>query len=418
MRIRACTLAALAALAIAAALPADGQARPGAFDLSFGKRGIVYPAMNFDPLHEAVARAVVRRPDGRLLAAGWSEAPTSSTDPAARSRIALVGLTSRGRLDSGFGTGGRVVTDLPSLQEGALAAARLGDGRVVVAGWADDRMLVARYTPTGVLDPSFGDGGVATAGLPGAQGRANALVLRAGGLILAAGESDGHMAIVRLTGDGRLDSRFGAGGVSIVDRGPGRDVARALAIDGRGRLVVAGQSGPYAVTARLRANGSLDRGFGVRGFTSAIRGDARALVIGPGGGPIVGGTLAPASQPALLARYDARGRLNRRFGRRGLVHFSEPRGLAINALRRDSHGRIVAVGGTGDTFVARVGSSGVPDAGFGRRGVALHNLIEVDLDTAYATLVEPSGKIVTAGRAATGGDEGLDTDFSILRLLG
>ena len=91
----------------------------------------------------------VRRPDGRLVAAGWSDAPTSSTDPTSRSRIALVGLTSRGRLDSSFGTGGRVVTDLPSAQEGARAMARLTDGGVVVAGWADDRMLVARYTAAG-----------------------------------------------------------------------------------------------------------------------------------------------------------------------------------------------------------------------------------------------------------------------------
>jgi uncharacterized delta-60 repeat protein len=418
MRIRACTLAALAALALAAALPAVGQARPGGFDLTFGKRGIVYPGMNVDPVHEAIARAVVRRPDGRLVAAGSSDAPASSTDPAARSRIALVGLTSRGRLDSGFGTGGRVVTDLSSLQEGALAAARLGDGRIVVAGWADDRMLVARYTAAGVLDPSFGDAGVATADLPGGQGRANALVLRAGGLILVAGESDGHMAIARLTGDGNLDPRFGSGGVSIVDRGPGRDVARALAIDGRGRIVVAGQSGPYAVTTRLSANGTLDRAFGVRGFTSVIRGEARALVIGPGGGPIVGGFRAPATHSALLARYDAKGRLNRRFGRGGLVQFSDPRGLPIDALKRDRRGRIVAAGGAGDTFVARVRPSGVPDATFGRRGVALHNLIEVDLDVAHALALEPSGKIVTAGSAATGGDEGLDTDFSILRFLG
>ena len=32
--------------------------------------------------------------------------------------------------------------------------------------------------------------------------------------------------------------------------------------------------------------------------------------------------------------------------------------------------------------------------------------------------LEPNGKIVTAGSAATGGDEGLDTDFSIVRFLG
>jgi uncharacterized delta-60 repeat protein len=412
-------LVAVAGLAIAAASPAEGRARPGALDPTFGTRGgFVYPGMNVDPVHEAIARAIVRRPDGRLVAAGWSDVPMSSSDSTPRSRIALVGLTSRGRLDSRFGTGGKVVTDLPSLQERALAAAKLGDGRLVVAGWADDRMLVARYTAAGVLDPAFGDAGVASADLPGAQGQAHAVALRAGGIILVAGESDGHMAIARLTGNGRLDPGFGSGGVSIVDRGPGRDVARALAIDGRGRIVVAGQSGPYAVTARLRANGTLDRGFGVRGFTPVIRGDARAVVIGPGGGPIVGGVRGPTSYSALLARYDAGGRLNRRFGRGGLVQFADPRGLPIDALRRDGRGRILAAGGAGDTFVARVGPTGVPDAGFGRRGVALHNLIEVDLDTAHAMVLEPNGKIVTAGSAATGGDEGLDTDFSIVRFLG
>jgi uncharacterized delta-60 repeat protein len=418
MRIRAWTSVTVAALAILAASPAEGRARPGALDPSFGTRGVVFPGLNFDPLHEAIARAVVRRPDGRLVAAGWSDAPTSSTDPTSRSRIALAGLTSRGRLDPGFGTGGRVVTDLPSLQEGALALARLDDGPLIVAGWADDRMLVARYTAAGALDPSFGDGGVASADLPGLGGRANALILRAGGRILVAGESNGHMAIARLTGEGRLDPGFGSGGVSIVDRGPGRDVGRAMAIDSRGRIVVAGQSGPYAVTTRLRADGTLDRGFGVRGFTPGIRGDARAVAIGPDGGPIVGGTLAPASQPALLARYDARGRLNRRFGRLGLVRFSDPRGLAINALKRDRHGHIFAAGGTSETFVARVGLGGVPSASFGRSGVARHNLIEVDLDTARAMTLEPNGKIVTAGSAATGGDEGLDTDFSIVRVGG
>ncbi len=418
MRIRAWTLVAAAGVMIAGAWPTEGQARPGALDRTFGTRGVVYPGMNFDSVHEAIARAVVRRPDGRLVAAGWSDAPTSSTDPTSRSRIALVCLTSRGRLDSGFGTGGRVVTDLPSAQEGALAMARLSDGRVVVAGWADDRMLVARYTAVGALDPSFGDAGVANADLPGLGGKANAVILRAGGRLLVAGESDGHMAIARLTGEGRLDPGFGSGGVSLVDRGPGRDVGRAMAIDSRGRIVVAGQSGPYAVTTRLRANGTLDRGFGVRGFTPGIRGDARAVAIGPEGGPIVGGVLAPASQPALLARYDALGRLNRRFGRGGLVRFSDPAGLAINALKRDRHGRIFAAGGTSETFVARVSLNGVPSAAFGRRGVARHNLIEVDLDTARAMTLEPNGKIVTAGSAATGGDEGLDTDFSIVRFLG
>jgi len=76
------------------------------------------------------------------------------------------------------------------------------------------------------------------------------------------------------------------------------------------------------------------------------------------------------------------------------------------------------LGGQEETFVARVSSSGVPSASFGRRGVARHNIIQVDTDRANAMTVEPTGKIVTAGSAATGGDEGLNTDFTIVRLLG
>ena len=71
MRIRAWMSVAAAGLAIAAAAPAEANARPGALDPTFGTRGVVYPRMNFDAVHEAIARAVVRRPrDGRLVAAG------------------------------------------------------------------------------------------------------------------------------------------------------------------------------------------------------------------------------------------------------------------------------------------------------------------------------------------------------------
>ena len=123
--------------------------------------------------------------------------------------------------------------------------ARLTDGGVIVAGWADDRMLVARYTAAGALDPSFGDAGVANADLPGLGGKANAVILRAGGRILVAGESDGHMAIARLTGDGRLDPGFGSAGSRSWTAAP------AATSPGRWRSTAGGGSSSPANPGRM-----------------------------------------------------------------------------------------------------------------------------------------------------------------------
>ena len=139
---------------------------------------------------------------------------------------------------------------------------------------------------------------------------------------------------------------------------------------------------------------------------------------GPGGGPIVAGTLRGRTTQPLLARYDSRGRIVRGFGHNGLARFSGVTGMIFGALALDRHGRIVAAGLDG-TLVARAYvRSGRPDSHFGRAGVSVLNLIPEDLDAAYSVLIEPGGRVVTAGSAATGGDEGLDTDFSIVRRLG
>ena len=42
------------------------------------------------------------------------------------------------------------------------------------------------------------------------------------------------------------------------------------------------------------------------------------------------------------------------------MRFSDPAGLAIDALKRDRHGGIFAAGGTSETFVARVGLTACP----------------------------------------------------------
>jgi hypothetical protein len=69
------------------------------------------------------------------------------------------------------------------------------DGRIVVAGeqgstFAARRCIVVRYLPNGLLDPSFGGGGVATTDVsPDGSELLRAVSLQPDGRIVAGGEA-------------------------------------------------------------------------------------------------------------------------------------------------------------------------------------------------------------------------------------
>ena len=164
-------------------------------------------------------------------------------------------------------------------------------------------MLVARYLSSGALDPSFGAGGVQRVDFGGRSDQANALAVQSDGKIILAGHSGGAIAVARLAADGRsLDTSFG-------DNGDGEEVvpvsslgsdAADVAIDGDGRIVVAGTSktnsgGDYAVL-RLTSGGRPDPDFGSGGVVKtdvrfnddvaaglAIQDDGKIVVAGHSG---------------------------------------------------------------------------------------------------------------------------------------
>src|SRR5881409_3007710 len=91
--------------------------------------------------------------------------------------VALVGARSAGAdgmLDPSFGNGGLVVTSFPGnpllTYDGATALVIMPDGRAVAAGGAGDIdgpvMAAARYLPSGALDTTFGGNGWAWVDCP------------------------------------------------------------------------------------------------------------------------------------------------------------------------------------------------------------------------------------------------------------
>jgi len=283
----------------------------GSLDSSFGTGGKVTTdfAGGFDQ-----ANALVMQADGKLVAAG-----KTGISP---SQVILARYNPDGSLDSSFGTGGQVTTEVSGIDQ-AFALAVQADGKLVAAGIAGNPTDFAlfRYNPNGSLDSTFGTGGTVITDFGGSSDQANALVVRRDGKLVAAGQTHSatgafDFALARYNPNGSVDSTFGRGGMVITDIGSSTDQANALAVQADGRLVAAGQTrtatGAFDFAlARYNLNGSLDPSFGRRGTVTtdiAFATDGAFALVVQADGKLVAAGFAEAGEGAdfALARYFAR----------------------------------------------------------------------------------------------------------------
>jgi uncharacterized delta-60 repeat protein len=236
----------------------------GTQDTGFGAGGKV--TLQFDTASQDAAGAVAVQPDGRIVVAGTS---TVSSAGAQTSRFAVARLTPAGQLDPTFnGTGTQVFTFGANPQNQANALSLQADGKLVVGGstaaarGGNTDFAVARLNPDGTLDTSFNGSGEQTVAfdLGGTDAdTVNALAVQANGKVVAAGSAvttvpgvpgvgsdpPSHFAAARFNGDGTLDTGFGAAGKVDVGFGLGgdlADVARGVAVQPSGRIVLAGKA--------------------------------------------------------------------------------------------------------------------------------------------------------------------------------
>lgn len=182
----------------------------------------------------------------------------------------------------------------------------------------------------GALDPSFGTGGRVTIDFGGpdpldATDLARAVALQPDGKILVGGQDRSGAVVVRLLPDGSLDPAFGAGGRARVLTGDFDEVAWDVVVDPDGKIVACGsrlQSAEFGLT-RLLPDGTPDVTFGDGGtaLTGSVTGPAVACTRQPDGRYLVaghnngnGGT--PGQAPA-VARFLADGALDTTFGAGG-----------------------------------------------------------------------------------------------------
>ncbi len=343
----------------------------GSLDSSFGTGGKVTTTWGSS---EEGADAIAIQPDGKLIVAGhwnWSYACSPrGRDVCERdeSAFALGRYLRDGRLDTTFGTGGRVKTHLG----GATAIAVEPDGKILVA---TDKSELVRYTPSGQLDRTFGAQGKVQLRMPG-KPQKSLIALEGNGAIIAVGtwhitvrhgldDVESGFTLTRLDAAGTPDRAFGIGGRvasrfrSWVEHGA--TAVAALAVERNGKIVLAGtKSAPGGITfalIRYTHAGRLDPGFGSHGRVATRvdvqkGGDYAAAVTVRGHGITVAGTSEVIRRSALvsnrfaLARYLPDGRLDPAFGSGGRVvtSFGAGRGGSARAIAIQADGKAVVAG--------------------------------------------------------------------------
>jgi len=224
------------------------------------------------------ANAIAIQKDGKIVVAGYS-----NTD------FVVVRYKIDGMLDPSFGTGGIIKTSLHCGDEHTSAVAIQPDGKIVVAGSSNNGtandFAVIRYNEDGTLDPAFGKGGIVITSIHDGDDNASGVAVQADGKIVVAGSSnngsDFDFALIRYNANGTLDPAFGTGGIVLVDIRHGDDHVSAVAIQPDGKIVVAGYSNTDVALARLKANGTLDAAFGKSGkvITSIQSGEDEASAV-------------------------------------------------------------------------------------------------------------------------------------------
>jgi uncharacterized delta-60 repeat protein len=190
--------------------------------------------------------AVAADADGRVIVAG-----TTTTPP-------IVGVAVRylanGTVDSSFGWGGVILVDNPNAFSDVVAAMTVNSlnqpifAMVSATQGGDPVFQVARRTVNGAPDATFGNGGFVTTTFPSLPHTAPTAVAFTGGkiVVLGVGRDNGayQMVAARYTGTGALDTSFDADGRIVASFSGYSAWARALSIDGSGRIVIGAELTP------------------------------------------------------------------------------------------------------------------------------------------------------------------------------
>lgn len=365
--------------------------------------------------------AMVQLPDRRLVMAG-------SCVGASNYDFCVVRFSSAGLVDTTFNGTGSVVTPVGSGQDIANSVAVQSDGKLLVAGRCDvggptggQSFCTVRYTESGQLDTTFGNGGkVLTQIGDGVQEEVTGIVVQPSGRIIVSGycadAGTRAFCLAAYNSDGTLNEFFNAsapvGARGRVKLRPGGDsLAWGVTPQPDNKIVVVGQcatglEAPRFCAARLSPDGDIDATFGGTGFYvgpawAADSAAANAVAVRNGGGLVLVGTCSNAPGQIMCFQFlKADGTLDQSIGGSGVMGIGILSTAATSVMvQRD--GRIVIAGSIivdvdRDFYAVRLNADGSADGTFNRDGGIVTKVTSGN-DNARSIAIDIDGALMLGG---------------------
>lgn len=406
-----------------AATGLSGYAVGGGGDSSFGTDGLVMTALT---THSNSVTAVAIQPDGKIIAVGAFGTSGTVSDSL------VIRLNSDGSYDSTFDTDGYAVTPV-AVNDGYLAVALQSDGRILAASRDGNDFYVSRYLTNGALDTTFGTGGIAFAN-PGGTDEVRSLAVDPQGRPVVVGYTfqGGRfsIAVARWTTGGVLDTGFDGDGMVITTVGSMQDTAYNIAIQTDGKPIIVGRR-RFALldfdmfVLRYLTDGSLDSSFGTGGFvatdlTTSVD-DLQCITLQTDGKIVVGGTIPNPNDSSIVLRYTTDGVLDSTFNGTGynVQHLAAASNQdRVNGIIVQPDGKVVTAGqafvdGEYRFTMIRLLTDGSLDSLFGGVGYKITTIGVYDA-AAQDLAIQSDGKFVVVGGGSLSFGK---TDVTVYRVV-
>jgi uncharacterized delta-60 repeat protein len=340
----------------------------GVLDVSFNGSGQQVPVFttNSDRLSKLLLMS-----DGSALVIGTSLISEDETLGQGYA-YAMAKLQPNGRLDPGFGNGGKQVLDIGAAEARANTAALGNNGKFYVGGLgtvSNNEFVVLGLNANGSLDQSFATNGKFSmpmgTGTGGGRGVISIAIDQGNRLLVAGFYHDGgglYATVLRLLPDGTLDASFGSGG-KFVDAMPYSQfggemkISVGITVDGKYVLVAGNKStqpsqGNWRVL-KLTASGSLDATFSGDGIAEIDYGNESLrlgeAIIGYGAFVYIVGTYGntTSTQKVLVGKLTPDGNLDSSFGSNGFA--------LLNLSAGSDQGESIYQTALGNVFVTGTG---------------------------------------------------------------
>jgi uncharacterized delta-60 repeat protein len=287
----------------------SGDDSDGTLDTTFGTNGKVITSLGGSAIEWVTAMTVDS--SGRILVAGYTNGNANVPGDAAT----VLRYTANGTLDSSFGSGGKLITNIRILvsADHSVGIAFQPDGKIVLGSTTLDPatnspvFLTARFNANGTADSTFGSGGV-VATQAGIGDTFGGVAVQGNGQIVVGGSGGSPFALylLRYNANGSLDANFGTGGTVAVQAPSGYAIdvrGSGVVIQADGKILAGGEFGDatnqYVHLAAVRVNpdGSVDTGYDNGGWASAPFGaaDMQAIALEPDGRLLLAGYARPTS---------------------------------------------------------------------------------------------------------------------------